>query len=73
MVQMWGLYRDPEGKNVLKGTVVSSSGPLDTGGTGSSQVPALQARIKELEQLLQQQGNKIDQHNSEDALSATSE
>ena len=73
MAQMWGLYRDPEGKNVLKGTVVSSSGPLDTGDTGSSQVAALQARIKELEQLLQQQGNKIDQHNSENALPATSE
>ena len=54
---MWGLYKDPEGKNVLKGTVVTSGDPLDTANTGDSQVAALNSRIKELEQLLRERKN----------------
>ena len=69
---MWGLYRDPEGENVLKGTVVTSSGPLDTGRTGEGQLVALQARIKELEQLLNQR-KKMELNNTENTLSAASE
>ena len=55
-LQMWGLYRDPEGKHVFEGpTTTSSSGPASSGGSGSrQQVAALQTRIRELERQVQE-------------------
>ena len=48
---MWGLYKDPEGTNVLKGMVqtVSNTNLPDT---GSVELATLQTRIRELEQKL---------------------
>jgi gamma-aminobutyric acid type B receptor len=56
--KMWGLYKDPEGKDVMKGTVAttgSANGCQETGSGGtSSEMAGLQARIRELEQLVKQ-------------------
>ena len=61
-IQMWGLHKDPEGKNVLKRNVMSRNGLfMDTGSTGDSQVAALNARIKKLELYITQ---REDSHRS---------
>lgn len=63
---MWGLYKDPEGKNVLKGTVASTNGGVmdigSAGARGSNEVAAMQAKIRELEHRLKQASVTPDQN-----------
>ena len=75
---MWGLYRDPEGKNVLKGTVVAtgtSSGLSDpvASNAGAGELLALQTRIRDLEQKLLKLENSTHNHKSRNTASTGSE